>query len=603
MNNVKIAVTILCAIPAFVLAQGDKNTSKNDLSTTVIAVNSYRPTISDAKKIAELPQSFDTNLVKQEPTYLYGNDPYQTEFKPDSISAAKIKSEAFDPLYRAYVKAGAGNGINYLSDIYIHSLRSRNAAIGFEAHGRGAQGVFNELPAAPYNRMDAKLTGKKFLKKHAVEGYAGYDRERLQYYGYDLSENASLAMYNELTDQNADDDVAIRNQFRQVYQRIKAGANLKSFYTDSSSLNHTVSLDYENWSDRNRANSENNILLNANVSRYFGPHQFNAGLLGDFNFVNYVAPFSYSAFGTVSSEVPNMIFGLKPTMVSEWKKFRVEYGANVQLELASGSSTPRIYPHVYAKYNLVKEIIIPYAGLGGGLKRNSLSSLSEQNPFLWIPRTALSNTDEVLRVYGGFRGSISNKITYNIQASQFTERNSPLFVNYNASEYNTGVTTFGENYFSVVYDTIDIFELSGELMYRVDERLQVAASGVYRRFTTQNEFEAWHRPDFEIALTGFYQIQNKIIIKAESHILGPQWAKSYDASLPDFFGNDGRQVYGERIAPVIDINLGLEYRYTERLSGFVNLNNVIAQRYQRWNQYPNQRINVVGGITYSFWKD
>jgi hypothetical protein len=600
MNKITLYIIVFSCLSLAAISQ-EKNEDKQ-LSTTVIEVNSYRPTISDAKKLAQTPTTIDTVLPKPSPTYIYGNDPVQTTFTPDSIQAATMKGEPLDPLYRAYVRGGAGNGINYLADAYVNALRSRNGAVGIEVHGRGAQGLFTDLPPAPYNRWDGKITGKRFFKKHSLDFYGGYDRERLQYYGYDLSENQSIAMYDELTSQNFGDDAAIRNQFKQYYQRIALGTELKSFYTDSAKLNHKVALDLYNWSDRNSANTENNILLDASVSRYFGTHQLKAGFNADMNFVNYVGAFTYNPEGKIRTSNNNFILGLKPTMVSRWKKLRIEYGALVQAEIALSGTTPRIYPHAYAKYNLVKEVIIPYAGLGGGLKRNSLSSLTEENPFLWTSRTVLRNTDEVLRVYGGFRGSISQRITYNIQAARFLQRDVPIYVNYNASQYNQGVTRFGENYYVVNYDTLDVFELSGELTYRIDEKLQVVGYGSYSIFDSEREFEAWQMPAVRIGLTGFYQIQNKIIARAQVHFLGPQWSKSYE-STSEYFGNDGQNVYGSRVNPIVDINLGVEYRYTERLSGFLNVNNFIAQRYQRWNQYPSQRFNVVGGVTYSFWKE
>tara|TARA_B110000046_G_scaffold37634_1_gene41063 strand:- start:387 stop:2192 length:1806 start_codon:yes stop_codon:yes gene_type:complete len=600
--NKQIIFTILFGC-VWQIGFGQEDDKYTQLSTTVIKVNNYRPTISDAKKMAEIPSTVDTVLPKPSPAYLYGNDPVQTEFAPDSIQAATMKGEPLDPLYRAYVRGGAGNGINYLADAYVNALRSRDGSLGFELHGRGAQGLFTELPPAPYNRWNGEVTGKRFFKKHSLDFFAGYDRERLQYYGYDLSENLSNIIYNELTNQNEGDDAAIRNQFKQYYQKITAGAELKSFYTDSNKLNHVVALEYYNWSDRNVANMENNVLVDGSISRYLEAHQLGANLMADMNFVNYVGAFNHASNGLIEASQSNLIFGLKPTMVSRWKKLRLDYGANIQAEVAPIAITLRIYPHAYAKYNLVKDVIIPYAGLGGGLKRNSLNSISEENPFVWSSRTVLKNTDEAIRIYGGFRGSISQRITYNLQAARFVERNAPVFVNYNASQYNQGITRFGENYFIVNYDTLDVFDLSGELTYRIDERLQVVGYGSYSMFETSQEFEAWQRPSVRAGVTGFYQIQNKIIAKAQVHFLGPQWSKSYESNSDELFGNDGRDVYGNKLSPIFDLNLGLEYRYTERLSGFVNVNNLIAQRYQRWNQYPSQRINVVGGVTYSFWKD
>ena len=600
--NKQILYTIIFALIVQV-GFGQDEVIDKQLSTTVIKVNSYRPTISDAKKLAESPNTVDTVLPKPTPSYIYGNDPVQTDFAPDSIQAATMKGESLDPLYRAYVKGGAGNGINYLADAYVNALRSRDGALGFELHGRGAQGLFTDLPPAPYNRWNGEVNGKRFFKKHSLDFYGGYDRERLQYYGYDLSESQSSIIYNELTNQNEGDDAAIRSEFKQYYQKISAGAKLKSFYTDSNKLNYVVGLDYYNWSDRNAANMENNVLLDGSISRYFGAHQLRANVMTDMNFVNYVSTFDYESDGNIAANQNNFIIGLKPTMVSRWKKLRIEYGANIQADVAADISTIHIYPIAYAKYNLVKDVIIPFAGLGGGLRRNSLNSISEENPFVWTSMTVLKNTDEAIRLYGGFRGSISERITYNVQAARFVERNAPVFVNYNASQYNLGVTRFGENYFVVNYDTLDVFELSGELTYRIDERLQVVGYGSYSMFETSQEFEAWQRPVIKAGFTGFYQIQNKIIAKAQVNFLGPQWVKSYEPGSGELFGNDGQNVYGDKLNPIVDLNLGVEYRYTERLSGFLIVNNLIAQRYQRWNQYPSQRINVVGGVTYSFWKE
>ncbi|MEZ4721592.1 MAG: hypothetical protein R2813_06900 [Flavobacteriales bacterium] len=592
-NILHIALGVLLAGP--LVAQQKRTGNEDTLKTTIRTVFDYKPTIADARKLSEAPFTIDTVLPKPEPNYMYGSNRMETEFKPDSIQAAKMKGEPLDPLYRAYTRIGAGNGINYLGDLYVNTVRSRNGSMGIEAHGIGTQGALKDLPPAPYNRWNGEVNGKRFFKKHALEGAVFYDRERLQNYGYSYDDPASAQYY---LDYQGNEGV-----FKQAYQRVGAEGNLKSFYTDSTKLNHIVALRYENWMDLHGANNENNIAANGEVSRFFGSHQVKVQALVDMNLVNYVDSFNYAPFGAVEQSPSNHIIGLKPVMTSQWKKFRVEYGFNVQAQIASAGTTPRIYPHLYAKYNLLKDVLIPYAGVTGGLQRNNLSNLTESNPFLLTRNTMLRNTDEVLNIYGGFRGAISREITYNLQASRYLQRNAPMFINYNASQFNLGTSRFGENYFLVNYDTINVFEISGELMYRVGDKIQVVGTGIYRSYQTEVEFEAWQRPAIEAGLTGFYQIQNKIIIKAQAHILGPQWTKSYESTSEKFFGNDGKDVYGNKLAPVIDLNAGLEYRYTERLSGFINVNNFIAQRYQRWNQYPVQRINVIGGITYSFWKE
>lgn len=556
----------------------------------IILKADYQASVSDAKKLAELPSIVDTAMPQPVPSYIFGNKPINTSYMPDSIQPARMKGEPLDPLCRNYIRIGAGNGINYAGDLYVNALRSRNGALGFDLHNRTSQGVIADLPPAPFSRWDGSVYGKRFFKKHALDARVGYDRERLQYYGYDETN----PYYFTLTDED---------DFKQVYQEVFANVGLKSFYTDSSKVNHVVQLHYDRFMDYNLSNTENNVLFNAELSRYFGIHQGRVELLTDVNNVNYADSFVYAPIGTIDANNTNIIFGLKPIITSQVKKFRVEYGANLQAEYTADGTQIRIYPHLYGKYNLIGDVLVPYAGLKGGMKRNSLNTLTETNPFLWTSLTPLRNTNEVFHVFGGFRGAVSNRFTYNLHAARYTERDAALFTNYDASSYNPGLSRFGENYFTVLYDTLQTFEIGGELTYRIDEKLQLIGTGVYRAYQTTAEFEAWQRPTMEATLNAFYQLRNKIIFKGQLNFIGPQWVKSYDPTSEKDFGFDGRRVYGDQLNPIVDINVGVEYRYTERLSGFLNFNNLIAQRYQRWNQYPNQRINVLGGITYSFWKE
>ena len=51
---------------------------------------------------------------------------------------------------------------------------------------------------------------------------------------------------------------------------------------------------------------------------------------------------------------------------------------------------------------------------------------------------------------------------------------------------------------------------------------------------------------------------------------------------------------------ITDINVGAEYRYNKKLSAFVRFNNIAGMRYYRWNNYPTQKFNLMGGLTFSF---
>jgi hypothetical protein len=603
MNKHLILLFVAFGMAVHSQAQVPRTGTEDTLKTRIITVFDYKPTISDAKKLSMVPMVIDTALSKPEATYLFDTRLFNTTYVPDSINAAKMKGEPLDPLYRGYVKGGLGNGINYMLDAYVNSLRSREGELGVELHGKGTQGVLLDLPPANYNHWRTAISGKKFFKKHALSGKVGFDRERIQYYGYDYNDTLVAPLY---LDYQGNEDV-----FKQVYNELFADVALKSFYTDSNKLNHDLKLHYDYFSDKNGSNFEHNIVFNAIGSRYFGNLLGSIDFITDLNNVNYVNDFYFSPFDTIASSITNTILGLTPKITSQYQKLRIELGVKAQMDLRADATTLRLYPDIYLKYNLVKELIIPYAGITGGLQRNNLNNLTETNPFLWPALMPLQNTDREFHVSGGFRGSVSQRFTYNLCGGYYRERNAPLFVNYNASQFNPNITPFGVNYFTLVYDTLTVTEFGGEMTYRIVEKLHFVAAGVFRDFQTKREVEAWQRPNFEISASGFYQLRNKIIVKAELHLLGPQYAKRYKDYIVDdteavgteFINDQPISVVSDRIKPIVDANVGLEYRYTERLSGFLSLNNLLIQRYQRWNNYPVQRFNVMAGLTYSFWKE
>ncbi len=59
-------------------------------------------------------------------------------------------------------------------------------------------------------------------------------------------------------------------------------------------------------------------------------------------------------------------------------------------------------------------------------------------------------------------------------------------------------------------------------------------------------------------------------------------------------GNSGK------LDPAIDLNAGIEFKVMPKLNLWLQFNNILNNRYQRWNQYEVLGFNVMGGIVYSF---
>ncbi len=106
----------------------------------------------------------------------------------------------------------------------------------------------------------------------------------------------------------------------------------------------------------------------------------------------------------------------------------------------------------------------------------------------------------------------------------------------------------------------------------------------------KNQTKAWHIPQFDGQLKVNYNLENKIIVELGLFAIGTRYAPSYLT--------DSLEI--KTLKPVFDINLGLEYRYSKQLSGFVKFNNMSAGRYYAWLNYPNYRFSFLAGLTYNF---
>ncbi len=113
-----------------------------------------------------------------------------------------------------------------------------------------------------------------------------------------------------------------------------------------------------------------------------------------------------------------------------------------------------------------------------------------------------------------------------------------------------------------------------------------------------NELKPWHRPALQLTFSANYNLKNKIVVNADVFVVGKRFAYS------DAFGQGTNITISatsvEELKSIVDVNLGIEYRYSKKLSGFLNFNNLGFKRYEIWNNYRSYKFNFLAGITMSF---
>jgi hypothetical protein len=513
---------------------------------------------SEVRKIPEVARTKDTVLPV--PNFNYGiqSKKYSTSFGLDTIKAAKLGSEPLQKLYRTYTKLGVGNYSSMMGEFNVMSVRSKNGAwgmhVGHWSAGSGPKDVAGEY--AGFSSQNVDLFGKRFTKKHELSAGFGFNRNVVYNYG-------SIADSNEFT----------KDYTRQKYNFYNTEFGVKSFYADSEAINHNIRFGYQHFDNRLGV-TEDRVLLNANAGRYIRTEMVDATFGVDYNRVSGLGD-------TTNSTIIKFI----PRFTAQGKKFQVSVAGGLYHETDLEGQT-YFFPMFFAQYDIVNHIIIPYVSLGGSLERNNYHSLAVTNPFIASYNAVnLRNTQRRFEMEVGLKGTLSSEVFYQVSASRYELRNAPFFVN----------TTFADdpmqNKFSVVYDGADVLHVGGQLGWQKREKIKIIASGDWFQYSMDTELKPWHTPTLRMSLLASYNLADKVLVHSEVYYLNGQYARTGTAATGYGFTN---------LKGLVDVNLGVEYRYNKYLSLYVDLRNIANQRYMRWNGYPTQKFNFMGGLTYTF---
>jgi hypothetical protein len=527
--------------------------------TMLHVVKSFQPIIADAYKINDVPVVKDSIPPAPQLSYGINSKKVFTPFIVPQLKSAKMIGEPLTKLFNSLVKIGGGNYNTPYMEVFYNNLRSKDISFGAHLKHISSNATYDGFGFGGLSDNEVRLYGKKFLRKHTLSGGFDYTRNVIHYYGYDTS------LYNK-----AD----VIGTTKQRYSNILGNVTLQSHYTDSIHFNYLTTLKYYNITDFYKT-SENNISASAAISGYYEKQLIHIPLSVDY----------YNNQSKIDSS-HSVLVGLKPYIASSGNKWTARIGMGIAVEgNQNNKSRFLFYPNIDFNYNVLENIIIPYAGFSGGLKKNSLKSLTDENPFL-IPSPDLKNTNTKWEMYVGIKGSISKNVSYNTRAAFSKIQDMYFFVNDDSKISNMG--------FNTAYNDATLLNVHGELQFQALEKIKVIAIGDYNKYTMKNEFKPWQKPLWQTTLTTNYNLKNKIITTVDIFLYGKRNARILKSdSLISVFSV-------KEMKAIADINIGLEYRYSKKLSGFIKLNNLGFMRYAIWNNYPSQKFNFLMGITMVF---
>ncbi|MGW8316821.1 MAG: hypothetical protein ACWGNV_14555 [Bacteroidales bacterium] len=549
MMRLKVAwiVVTLILFPAMLIAQQEE----------VRVVKPYTPTLSGAQKIQLLP-GMNEEIDFQPPEFDYQLYPkrYESQFRVQPIRAARMVKMPLKKLYKSQVTLGMGNYLTPLAELNLNQLRSRNGTFGLNIRHHSMNGkvkLENDMKAeAGFNENSLELYGDRFMKNAVLEYDLGSSYNSYVHYGVDP----------EL------DTVLDRKDAVEPYFTAEASLDLHSMNADSFHFDYNTGLDY-----------------------YYFTHQFEEAEHGamlhfDFHKKLRVIDLAGEAGGAWYGHYPDWdsivgnhtLFWAKPYIGKSAPEWQFTAGVNIYGEVREQFLTLHFYPRASFEFNIVREVIVPYFGVDGYLESNNYRSVVEENPYV-APNLSVLPTSHKLIGYAGLKGRISDVFVYNLKGSYSIIDNQYFFVNDTSSVL--------KNQFNVVYDDITLLRLHGEFSIRPSDAWKLFLKGNYYSYTLVNEAHPWNKPAFDLSLQARYNMSDKILINMGVYTIGSRYYENFssssDATLP----------------LTIDGNLGIEYRYTKLLSFWVRFNNVAAQRYFLYAQYPSYRFRAMVGLTYA----
>jgi len=553
-------------------------------------------TIEPAYRMTESPRIIDTIISSPVVEYPLMAVQRATKVEVMPIEPVTIKTDAqLDQLYQTYVKLGLGTELMPLGEVYFDSKRSRKFVYGVHAKHLSSFGNFVGYAPAQFDRTRVGLYGNLNETKYTLNSELHYNNQGLHYYGWKLE--------SPLTTDSIDP-----RSTAQRFQDLGGSFMFKSHKKDSASYNYRLGVSYNNFSSLKPINDslsdwrarENNFAFMSGLKYRGNKEIYTVDLNVKYN------GYAYGVAGDTATSAldtgivrNNTLINFRPGISTYLKnnRFRAHIGADLTLDVADQTRF-RAYPLAELKYSMFNDIFIPYVGVRGGLKQVTYKSLTAENEFI-LNNVQLRNENRVIDLYGGIKGTLSKRMSFNLGASFARIQDKAFFVTDNQFSVR--------NKFALVYDTLNLATIEGSLSYQLREKLKVDAIGKFYSYEMDNLKYAWNMPVWELTTRGSYNLFDKFLVNMDVHVEGGRKSQYYADKVLHFGQAPNPEIDAPVTLPVVrdlgliaDVNLGLEYRYNKRLSAFVQLNNLASQRYMRWYNYPVQIFQFMGGVTARF---
>lgn len=547
MRKSTAALTVaLIVFTATADAQQKRDTTLK--STTIEVIQSYKPEVKQAPKpvlVAELPPR-DT----ARPNLKY-DVPQQTLYYTYSalpLRPLALGKDTMELPFQNYIKLGGGNLSTIYFDAGIGSLKGSNYETAIHLHHLSQNGnIKNQKVALSGIEADGTLHAKSYDWHFSLSGL----RNEYYFYGYDHDS------YNYKSD-----------TIQQVFTGVEATVDLKNIRANKWQIDFHPAVSGYIYGDH-YSNTERNIAFDIPLSKDIDSSlKASLGLKGIF-----------TTLSSSTSDWGNNLVQLTPRLDFHKGNFTGRVGL---YPTAGSYYSLLLLPDIEASYRFPNSMVSITGGWLASIRQNTYRQLTGSNPYLFPPsqyplfyQIRQTKMDEV---FGMIKTNIGDHLSANARVSWWRYNNLPMFLNDNGDN---------KNFYIQYDDQVNALSLQLSARYQISNTFGVGANASFYNYYNKSYDRVWHQPGLRLKADMTYRPSSALLITAYATILDQIYALD---KLHEEVKLDG----------VFDIGAGAEYSFIPRLSAFINVNNLLNDRYQRWYGYEVYGINVYGGLRLKF---
>lgn len=362
-----------------------------------------------------------------------------------------------------------------------------------------------------------------------------------------------------------------KKDLRQRFQTIEGRVDLRNIEPTEFGLNYHPNLKISSFGDNHSVKGkETNTVLNLPLEKTFGEDfAFHLGATADLT--RYERE-ENTALARPALEQSNNLYMVNAALQYKSDNLFIQGGIIPSWDQKNFHMLPSIMADITTND---KQFTLQLGWLGY-YEKGSYQRFASINTWLAQP-DSMYNT-RIEERFAGLKGSVGDHFTYSAKFSLLTLRNQPLFVNDDVD---------GKTFLIRYEPKFHAIRLHTEAAYNVSEQFGANAGFTFNNYYNMKvEKKAWGMIPVELNAGLHWQAMKELMLRTEFWLWdGARYLRGGD----DFKNKAG-----------FDLNAGAEFRITRNLNLWVQFNNILNNKYQRWNQYEVFGFNLLGGITYSF---